>query len=631
MPQKPTEGVEPEESGNVFNVESLLIDLYHIEQTAKSLENKVGRDKIALHSGQLRKKLDELFRQIEASQNGNARLTEALGAAKEQIAALRDEVDKLAAPPRPYGIFLGVNSDNEPLVFTAGRKLAVSCSPGIEIGALRRGQEVELNEALNIVKAGGFDPQGEVAKLKEVLDEKRLLVTLRADEERVVEIAEPLMGEKFKIGDVLKFDPRSGYVLERLPKQEVGELMLEKAPDVTISMIGGLKTQVDQLIEAIEWPAIYPDQFKEHQYKPPKGILIYGPPGCGKTLIAKAIANLVAQRMREKSGDQGASAYFMNIKGPQLLNKYVGETERKIREIFQRAKELAAQGHIVVVFFDEFESMFRTRGSGISSDVESTIVPQFLAEMDGVDELNNVVVIGATNRQDLVDPAVLRPGRFDLKIKVDRPDEKAADEILRVYVNSKLPWGEDTKGRPYVGQKAHKVTDRLRGDKECLVDLSTPELMVDHIVKVAIDYIYYAGPPIEWMDGRGNKIEWNTECVELTWAGGNKKRLHIKDLLVSGAMLTSIVARVKKAAIKRLIVTGKKGITMIDLYAAIRDEIKENGDLPNTNNPDDWAKILGQQSETGQRVVHVRPLIGSQTSKNKTKKVEIVEGTGHYL
>ena len=465
-------------------------------------------------------------------------------------------------------------------------------------------------------------------RLKDILDENRLVITLRADEERVVEIADSLKGEKFSVGDILRLDPRSDIVLEKLPKAEISELLLEKVPDVTFKSIGGLSDQIEILIEAIEYPALYPQHFKSHKLKPTKGILLYGPPGCGKTILAKAVANRLAQKFKEQTGDDKIEAYFLNVKGPELLNKFVGETERKLREIFQRAKEKASEGNPVIVFFDELDSLLRTRGSGISSDVESTIVPQFLAELDGVETLKDVIVIGASNRQDLIDPAVLRPGRFDIRIKVGRPSEDGAREIFAVYITQDLPWGNDSNGNPYIGQKEHSVIDRLRNNKASTVDLSTEDKFVSYVINIIIDYLYYTGEPITWTDRRGNKHEWNTEIIETTDADGKKKKIHIKDILVSGALIESIVTRAKKTALKRLVTIDEKGIKMIDFYEAMKREIEEHADLPNTTNPDDWAKILGQYSESGARVVHVRPLRNQKI--NKPKKEEVVS-TGHYL
>ncbi|OGD42048.1 proteasome ATPase, partial [Candidatus Azambacteria bacterium RIFOXYD1_FULL_42_11] len=454
----------PEEQGNQENQEKkwfqalkleagrAFLDLHFIEQELS--KEKTNTAEIKQKVAELRGHIEELLAQSKENTKEMFENTQRmLAAARETIMTLRAEVDKLTIPPKNWGTFLGTNQEGQPIVFTSGSKRTVNLSPHIELTSLRKGQEVELNEALNIVSVASFDLQGEVARLKDILDENRLVITLRADEERVVEIADSLKGEKFSVGDILRLDPRSDIVLEKLPKAEISELLLEKVPDVTFKSIGGLSDQIEILIEAIEYPALYPQHFKSHKLKPTKGILLYGPPGCGKTLLAKAVANRLAQKFKEQTGDDKIEAYFLNVKGPELLNKFVGETERKLREIFQRAKEKASEGNPVIVFFDELDSLLRTRGSGISSDVESTIVPQFLAELDGVETLKDVIVIGASNRQDLIDPAVLRPGRFDIRIKVGRPSEDGAREIFAVYITQDLPWGNDSNGNPYIGQK----------------------------------------------------------------------------------------------------------------------------------------------------------------------------------
>ena len=523
------------------------------------------------------RRLDAAAEQLEHAHQQNERLVVALQQAKEQLAALRAEVDKLAAPPNSYGTVLAAHPEGTVDVWTAGRKLKVTVAPGVEAAQLARGQEVVLNEALNVVAAGTADPQGEVVRLKDRLDGARVVVALRADEERVVELSAALQDTGLQVGDLLRLDARAGVVLERLPKAEVEELVLEEVPHITYADVGGLGPQIEQIRDAIELPVLYAEHFAAHKLTPPKGVLLYGPPGCGKTLIAKAVANALAQQLSETTGTV-SPAYFLNVKGPELLNKYVGETERKLREIFARAKEKASAGAPVVIFFDEMDSLFRTRGSGISSDVESTIVPQFLAELDGVEGLTNVIVIGASNRQDLIDPAVLRPGRFDVKIRIDRPTREAAREIFGKYCTAELPWrpGETPEGA---------------------LEAATAEMF-------AADEAH--------------------RFLEVTYASGEKETLYFKDF-VSGALIESVCTRAKKAAVKRMIATGVKGLTAADLVEAVKTEFRENEDLPNTTNPDDWAKIAARRTE---RIVHVRPVFRQE--KEKAKKAEIAS-TGHYL
>jgi len=536
----------------------------------------------------LENKLREANRQLVQSFNQNEKLVNALYEAREQISSLREEVDKLCAPPSTYGVYLSVNEDGTVNILSQGRKVKVNLHPSIKPEEIKPGQELILNEGLNVVEAAGYEIQGEVVILKEVLDEARAVVTLRADEDKVSIIADPLRAARLKVGDHILMDGKSGYLLEKLPKSEVEDLMLEEVPDISYEDIGGLGAQIESIKDAVELPYLYADYYREHHLAPPKGVLLYGPPGCGKTMIAKAVANNLAERISEKRGEK-VKGYFLNIKGPELLNKYVGETERKIREIFIKAREKAAEDVPVVVFFDEMDALFRTRGSGISSDVETTIVPQLLAEIDGVEHLRNVIVIGASNRQDLIDPAILRPGRLDVKIKIERPDKSAAVDIFNRYMTTELP--------------IHESETRQHGG-----DL---QATVDRMIAATAEEMY--------------SLEEDNRFLEVTYANGDKEILYFKDFS-SGAMIESVVRRAKKLALKRYIQTSEKGITLADMVDAVREEFKENEDLPNTTNPDDWAKIAGKK---GERIVYVKPLMGE--SKDKQRAVERLINTGQYL
>ncbi len=535
----------------------------------------------------LENKLREANRQLVQAFNQNEKLVNALYEAREQITALKEEVDKLCAPPSSYGVFLSLNDDSTVNILAAGRKVKVNLHPSIHRETIKPGQELVLNEGLNVIETAGYEIQGEVVIMKEVLDEARAVVTLRADEEKVGIIAEPLRTAKLKVGDHILMDAKSGYLLEKLPKSEVEDLALEEVPDIGYDDIGGLAQQIETIRDAVELPYLYADYYREHKLAPPKGVLLYGPPGCGKTMIAKAVAANLAQKVSEKRGEK-IKGYFMNIKGPELLNKYVGETERKIREIFTKAKEKAAEDVPVVVFFDEMDALFRTRGSGISSDVETTIVPQLLAEIDGVEGLKNVIVVGASNRQDLIDPAILRPGRLDVKIKIDRPDKTAAADILGKYLTADVPI-HDRELAPHGG------------------DMPTA---IGRLIDAAVEDMY--------------ALSEENRFLEVTYANGDKEVLYFKDF-ASGAMMESVVRRAKKLALKRYIASAEKGITLDDLISAVREEFKENEDLPNTTNPDDWAKIAGKK---GERIVYVKPLMGE--SRDKTRPVERMT-TGQYL
>jgi proteasome-associated ATPase len=536
----------------------------------------------------LEDKLLEARSDLSRALSQNEKLAGTLQAEKERIEGLREEVEKLSQPPASFGVYLGSNEDGSVDVFTAGRKMRVNVSPDVDEVTLRKGAEVILNEALNVVEVLVPDRAGEVMKVKDRLGEDRVVVIGRGDEELVATLSGSLLHEPIRAGDPLLIDPRSNVALEKLPKEEVEELVLEEIPDVSYEDIGGLEGQIEAIRDAVELPFLYAELFQEHQLEAPKGVLLYGPPGCGKTLIAKAVARSLADKVKERTGRQDAHSYFLNIKGPELLNKYVGETERQIRQIFQRAKERSEEGLPVIVFFDEMDSIFRTRGSGISSDVESTIVPQLLSELDGVETLKNVIVIGASNREDLIDPAILRPGRLDVKIKIERPNAGQAADIMSKYLNPSVPIHPED-------------VDRAKGD----VKSATARM-----IQSTVDRMY--------SEADDNRF------LEVTYASGDKEILYFMDFN-SGAMIENIVRRAKKEAIKRFLSTGEKGIKSEDLSRAIRDEFKENEDLPNTTNPDDWARISGKK---GERIVYVRTLLGDGDSEGR--QVERVSA-GQYL
>ena len=538
----------------------------------------------------LEKRLAETSAELTKTRDNNSKLAETLREARDQLVALKEEVDKLSQPPSGYGIFLEPYEDATADVFVNGRKLRVNVSPEVDLEKVARGQEVVLNEALNVIQVCDFEIQGEVVILKEVLEGgNRALVIGRTDEERVVELASPLLTEKLRAGDSLLLEPKSGHVLEKLPKPEVEELILEEVPDISYDDIGGLDQQIEEIRDAVELPFLHKDLFAEHELEPPKGILLYGPPGCGKTLVAKAVANSLAKQIAAKLGQKTHRSYFLNIKGPELLNKYVGETERQIRMIFQRAKEKSEEGVPIIVFFDEMDSLFRTRGSGISSDMEATIVPQLLAEIDGVETLKNVIVIGASNREDLIEPAILRPGRLDVKIKIERPDERSAQQIFSKYLTSRLP---------VASAEIEKA--------------GSAEAAVESIIASTVEKMY--------------STDDDNRFLEVTYANGEKEELYFKDFS-SGAMIENIVRRAKKTAIKRAIAGEPKGISEQDLVDAIHQEYKENQDLPNTTNPDDWARISGKK---GERIVYIRTLVGETKDGDGGRQVERVQ-TGQYL
>ncbi len=540
----------------------------------------------------LEERLLETKGQLNQAISQNEKLTFTLQQAKEQLATLREEVDKLTQPPAAYGTFLDLNEDGTVDVFASGRKMRVALHPDIDPGILRKGNEVVLNESLNVVLVRDGDLSGEVVTLKEVMeDRRRAIVYARADEERVVELSDDLAATHLRAGDALLMDVRSQLLIEKLPRPEVEELVLEEVPDITYADVGGLDAQIEAITDAVELPYLHRKLFAQYKLPAPKGILLYGPPGCGKTLIAKAVANSLAKKVAEATNNTSIRSYFLNIKGPELLNKYVGETERQIRLVFQRAREKAEEGVPVIVFFDEMDSLFRTRGTGISSDMESTIVPQLLAEIDGVEALRDVIVIGASNREDLIDPAILRPGRLDVKIKIERPDQEAAAQIFARYLTPDLPLDPGEVERLGGGDPA-KAT-------QVMIERTVAEM---------------------YSTSQDNRF------LEVTYQNGDKEVLYYRDF-ASGAMIENVVRRAKKLAIKREIATGVGGIRTEDLLESIRQEYKENEDLPNTTNPDDWARISGKK---GERIVYVRTLLTEESETKGGRSIERV-GTGQYL
>ena len=540
----------------------------------------------------LEEKLLEARGQLAQTRSSNEKLTITIQQTRDQIAALREEVEKLTQPPAVYGTFIDFNDDGSVDIFASGRKMRVALHPGLDPGQIERGNEVVLNESFSVIGVRDADGQGEVVTVKEVLDERRVLVYARADEERVVELADALRDIKLRSGDALLLDVRSNLLVEKLLRQEAEELVLEEVPDISYADVGGLDEQIESITDAVELPYLHRALFQDYQLPAPKGILLYGPPGCGKTLIAKAVANSLSQKVAELTGNRNVRSYFLNIKGPELLNKYVGETERQIRLVFQRAREKAEEGVPVIIFFDEMDSLFRTRGTGISSDMESTIVPQLLAEIDGVESLRDVIVIGATNREDLIDPAILRPGRLDVKIKIERPNAEAAAQIFERYLHGELPIDESL------------IRELGGGDREKAVRV---------MIEDTVTQMY--------------RIDDANRFLEVTYQGGDKEILYFKDF-ASGAMIENIVRRAKKLAVKREIAGKGRGLVAADLFESIRQEFRENEDLPNTTNPDDWARISGKK---GERIIFIRTLINREENDVKGGRSIQHVGTGQYL
>ena len=583
-------------------------ELEHLRREAALLREQLN----SVSGGHRSREVQQLEARIDSLAARNAKLMDTLKEARQQLLALREEVDRLGQPPSGYGVLLGAYEDDTVDVFTSGRKMRLTCSPNIDVKEIKKGQTVRLNEALTVVEVGTFEAVGEISTLREVLaDGHRALVVGHADEERIVWLSEPLVAievmdpevaaafadddqrpRKLRPGDSLLVDTKAGYAFERIPKAEVEDLVLEEVPDVSYGDIGGLTRQIEQIRDAVELPFLHKELYREYSLRPPKGVLLYGPPGCGKTLIAKAVANSLAKKMAEVRGEDAreAKSYFLNIKGPELLNKFVGETERHIRLIFQRAREKASEGTPVIVFFDEMDSIFRTRGTGVSSDVETTVVPQLLSEIDGVEGLENVIVIGASNREDMIDPAILRPGRLDVKIKIERPDAEAAQDIFSKYLVVDLPVNADDLAE-------------FGGDRA---------LCIKAMIEKVVDRMY-----AEIDDNR---------FLEVTYANGDKEVMYFKDFN-SGAMIQNVVDRAKKYAIKSVLESGQHGLRIQHLLDSIVDEFSENEDLPNTTNPDDWARISGKK---GERIVYIRTLVSGKTSST-SRAIDTESNLGQYL
>ncbi|KDE97389.1 ATPase AAA [Mycolicibacterium aromaticivorans JS19b1 = JCM 16368] len=601
-----SEAQEPQLSGED------AAELEELRREASVLRDQLENAMSAQGGARSARDVHQLEARIDSLASRNAKLMDTLKEARQQLLALREEVDRLGQPPSGYGVLLGSHEDDTVDVFTSGRKMRLTCSPNIDVKSLKQGQTVRLNEALTVVEAGNYESVGEISTLREILaDGHRALVVGHADEERIVWLAEPLVAiedlpadvaeelddddlrpRKLRPGDSLLVDTKAGYAFERIPKAEVEDLVLEEVPDVAYSDIGGLTRQIEQIRDAVELPFLHKELYREYALRPPKGVLLYGPPGCGKTLIAKAVANSLAKKMAEVRGDDAreAKSYFLNIKGPELLNKFVGETERHIRLIFQRAREKASEGTPVIVFFDEMDSIFRTRGTGVSSDVETTVVPQLLSEIDGVEGLENVIVIGASNREDMIDPAILRPGRLDVKIKIERPDAEAALDIFSKYLTEDLPVNADDLAE-------------FGGDRG---------LCIRAMIEKVVDRMY-----AEIDDNR---------FLEVTYANGDKEVMYFKDFN-SGAMIQNVVDRAKKYAIKSVLETGQRGLRIQHLLDSIVDEFAENEDLPNTTNPDDWARISGKK---GERIVYIRTLVTGKSS-SASRAIDTESNLGQYL
>lgn len=521
-------------------------------------------------------------RQLRVAGERNQKLVNALTKTKNEMEHLRLALSQDVAPPLNSALVISVQGGamtyhdlaegktpaefEEHLdVLLGGRLVRITASPLLSLSKVKPGMTVLLNENTQAVLSLGFEGYGDVVTIREVLDREHVVVDMPNQLKAVARISGALDADTLTTGDSVTYDSRLQMVTSLVPSTDAQELVLEEVPDITYSNIGGLSSQIALMRDAVELPFLHPEVYREHELTPPKGILLYGPPGNGKTLIAKAVANSLAARAAELSGKSQKTGYFLNIKGPELLDKYVGETERQIRDIFSAAREKAQAGNPVVVFFDEMESLFRTRGTGRSSDVETTIVPQLLAEIDGVESLDNVIVIGATNREDMIDPAVLRPGRLDVKIRINRPDREGAREIFALYLTEGLPINDEEVNR--AGSK---------------------QVAIETMIETVVEALFSAEP--------------KNRYIRVDLKNGVSRWLTRGDFL-SGAVVRNIVDHAKKQAIKSFLAGGAKGITTQHLLEAARVEFEDQVEVPQISEIEDVLSTLNVR----QRVINVAP------------------------
>jgi proteasome-associated ATPase len=500
--------------------------------------------------------------------------------AKRLLAEYEEAYQKLTSPANRTGVFLEMLEEGIALIAVGDSEFVVSIDPKLDVQALKAGVRVKVNDAYAIIGVMPPHPGGQVLKVSELLDKERLRVSQdpAGSIGRVVVRGHSLKKARIKVGDEVRVEPNFKVALEHFPKTETREYFYEEVPEIKWEDIGGQEEAIRLIRDTIEHPLLYPELYKKFDKKPVKGILLYGPPGCGKTLIGKATAHNLAKEYSKRVG-KPVREYFMYVSGPKILNMWLGETERMVREIFETARERSKEGRLVFIFFDEAESVLRTRSSGRWLNISNTVVPQFCSELDGLVNLENVVLILTSNRPDYIDPAVLRPERIDRKIKVGRPNKEATREIFSIYLHKDIPL--DPNGDP------DGPSDK-EGLRQCFIDTIT-------------SFIWRSVP--------------ETEFVRVYLRNGGVETLYWRDL-ISGALIKSVVDRAKDSAIRRAIAEPDHphGIRLEDLREAVRQEYRENEIFPKSDSLEDWLKLLDFEPEN---VAAIKPIREADRDRHK--------------